>query len=556
VIAQDEVSLHGVVVDSKTKDTLVGASVRISGTSLGTQSDVAGHFSLTLPKSNQTDSLIVTYVGYKKYAEVLANLKIQGDLEINMIDQATTLKEIVVRSLFWLKQYSPEELKEDYEKFCTVMEKIHTGLFDYLSEREWQALKDSSLQVCRYPMSHSEFYRLIALHVGKVRNKHTRHGVSDWWYRQKQNIFPFNIHYFGDKLYVAESLVKDLDFPRGTEILEINGRAPNEIKAMVWPFIPADGYNQTGRMASLNDYFPWYFSLFVEESDKYDIKLKKLNGEEVMVTTPGLKDSFSHLSFQQVLKWRKSSLELRIDQKLKAAYFRIEDSRVFKDSIQNYFQRIQDNDIRYLIIDLRGSGGIREEEQVAELYSYLVTKPFRVYEAIQIKSNDYNVFDKDLTYKPYAKSLKQIKETYFDKLVDSGNGYFLWQKESYLGSIKPANIQFLGTTYILADGRNYSASTDFTSLVSRLDNVFIVGEETGGEYRSYISGAMFGLVLPNSKIGVKIPTWKSILAIEEDPSNRGRGVIPDYPVSISLDDFINGTDVVKEFTYKLITSHN
>jgi hypothetical protein len=108
--------------------------------------------------------------------------------------------------------------------------------------------------------------------------------------------------------------------------------------------------------------------------------------------------------------------------------------------------------------------------------------------------------------------------------------------------------------YILTDGRNYSASTDFTSLASRLDNVFIVGEETGGEYRSYISGAMFGLVLPNSKIGVKVPTWKTILAIEEDPKNRGRGVIPDYPVSITLDDFINGKDIVKEFAFKLISS--
>jgi hypothetical protein len=82
--------------------------------------------------------------------------------------------------------------------------------------------------------------------------------------------------------------------------------------------------------------------------------------------------------------------------------------------------------------------------------------------------------------------------------------------------------------------------------------VFIVGEETGGEYRSYISGAMFGLVLPNSKIGVKIPTWKTILAIEEDENNHGRGVIPDYPVSISLDDFISGKDVVKDFTFELI----
>jgi hypothetical protein len=384
---------------------------------------------------------------------------------------------------------------------------------------------------------------------------HTRHGVTDWWYRQKQNIFPFNIRYFGDKLYVSEPLVKELDFPKGCEIVLINGKTPREIKDMIWPFIPADGFNETGKLASLNDYFPWYFSQFVEEATQYDIKLKNLNRDEVTIITPGLHDSFSHLSLQQVWKWKKSALELTIDEERKIAYFRIEDSRVFKDSIQNYFQRIRDKKVQHLIIDLRGGGGLREEEQVAELYSYLITKPSKIFEAIQVKSNDSKLFDKDFSFKPYAKSLNQLSEKYLDKLVDTGNGYFLWQEESYLGLIKPAAIQFTGTVYILTDGRNYSASTDFTSIASQLDNVFVVGEETGGNYRSYISGAMFGLVLPNSKIGVKVATWKSILAIDENPANRGRGVMPAYPVPVSVDDFISGTDAVKDFTFDLITKH-
>ncbi len=240
---------------------------------------------------------------------------------------------------------------------------------------------------------------------------------------------------------------------------------------------------------------------------------------------------------------------------MKAAYFRIDDSRVFNDSLQTYFQRIRQRGVRSLIIDLRGEGGIREEEHVAQLYSYLITKPARIYESIQVKSNDFRLFDKDFSYKPYAKSLNQIKEKYLDRLVDSGNGYFFWQDESYLGLIKPADIPFTGPVYILTDGRNYSASTDFTSIASSLENVFIVGEETGGEYRSYVSGAMFGLKLPNSKIGVKVATWKSILAIEEKLANRGRGVMPDYPVSVSLDDFIAGTDVTKAFVFELVAKN-
>jgi hypothetical protein len=550
---QQQTGLQGIILDKETKEVLAGASIRISGTAIGTRSDASGRFNLNIPLSHDKDTLIITHVGYKKYESVVTDLRGQSDVQIVLSGEATTLREVVVRSQFWLKQYKPEELIEDYTKFVTIMEKTHTGLYKYISEERWQAMKDSSMQLLKSPMTHSEFYQLIALHVGKVRNMHTRHGVTDWWYKQKQNIFPFNIRYFEDRMYVNEALVDELKYPRGTEILEVNGRTPAEMKQMILPYIPADGYSDSGRYASLNDYFPWYFSLFVEEALEFTIKLKTLNGEEVTVNTQGRRDSFARLSFQQVQKWWKPALELKIDDDLKAAYFRIDDSRVFKDSIKQYFQRLKDHNVEHLVIDLRGGGGIREEEQVVELYSYLTTKPFRAYEPMQIKSNDYTLFDNDFSFKPYGKSRKHIKEEYFDHFEDSGNGYFYWQKEAYFGSLEPATNPFTGKVYILTDGRNYSASTDFTSLASRLENVSIVGEETGGEYREYISGAMFGLVLPNSEIGIKIPTWKSILAIDEDPANRGRGVMPDYPVTISVEDFIEGRDVVKEYAFQLIS---
>lgn len=548
---QATVTIAGVVSDQETGLPLANASIRLARQSGGILSDDQGKFRWQLHTFSATDTLVVSYVGYRTKHLPLAAVQDKLDVQIGLARDITMLNEVIVFSKFWRKEYTPKELQEDYKKFYTLMEKMHTGLFDYISEQQWQALKDSSWQLCQQPMTHSEFYRLIAWHVGNVRNMHTRHGVTDWWYKTKQHIFPFNVQYFGDRLYVKESLVPDLSFPRGTEIMRINGRTPEQIRSMVWPFIPADGFSDTGRMAALNDYFPWFFSLFVEECDTYTIMLKTLSGETSTVTTQGLQDSFRHLSLQQVYRWKKSALELQINDTLKTAYFRIEDSHVFKDSIQVYFKRIRDAHVQYLIIDLRGNQGIREEEQVAELMSYLVTEPFRVYERIEIKSNDASVFDADLTFRPYATSRREI-EQHFSSLKDSGKGYYLWEGESYLGVQQPSRMSFTGTVYILADGRNYSASTDLTSLAAQRDNIFVVGEETGGEYRSYSSGAMYGLVLPNSKIGVKIPTWKTILAIPENPVQRGRGVLPDYPVTPSLDDFISGRDAVLEFTYALI----
>ena len=399
-------SIIGVIVDKDTDAPLGKASIQLLRHSAGTLSNELGQFTLDISSVMPNDTLLVTHVGYAKYFLPLSAIKQLNDLNITMIKEVTLLNEVQVISEFWLKQYPPEKLLEDYQKFYTTLEKVHTGLFEYIPEKEWSALKDSSLQLCKHSMTHSEFYQLIALHVGKIRNTHSRHGVTDSWYKRKTNIFPFNVRYFDDRLYVYESFADDFFFPRGTEILEINGRTPREIKSMVWPYIPADGYIETGKMAALDDYFPWYFALFVEETGLYKIRMKTVSGEEIVVNSPGFRSTFASLSWNQLQKRKKSALELKIDTNSRTAYFRIEDSHFFKDSLNTYFQRIHDNNVQSLIIDLRGEGGIREEEHVAELYSYLIKKPFQVYERIEVMSNDFTVFDKDFTFRPYAKSLK------------------------------------------------------------------------------------------------------------------------------------------------------
>lgn len=549
----NEIIISGIVIDKTSGDRLERASVGMINQSFGTISDDAGQFILKIPEQYKYDTLIISHLGFKNYKRVISEIQDVSNLTVELTHEVTLLKEVPVYSEIMAKRYFPKELKEDYVKFYTILEKVHTGLYDYVSEAQWRVMKDSSLQLLREPMIHRDFFQLIAWHVAKIRNVHTRHGVTNAWIRKKSDIFPFNLSYIKNRLYVAESLSDHVSLPKGTEILEINGRTPREIKSIIWPYIPADGYIETHKTAIINDYFSWFYALFVEEPKQFTITYRTLQGVTETISTPGFKESFRHLGFTLRARYAKSPLELKIEQKLDLAYFRIEDSRLFKDSLYLYFEKINKANVKNLVIDLRGHGGLREESHVTQLFSYLVNKPFRVYERTEVKSNDYSVFDKDFTFRPYANTLAKIKREYFEKLTTSGKGYFLWEKDPCMGIIQPASIHFSGKIYILADGRNHSASTDFTSVASTLDNVWVVGEETGGEYRSYVSGAIFSLVLPNSKIGVKVPTWKSILAIKENPSQRGRGVIPDFPVSQPLAHFIKGRDTVKEFVYDLIS---
>jgi hypothetical protein len=88
--------------------------------------------------------------------------------------------------------------------------------------------------------------------------------------------------------------------------------------------------------------------------------------------------------------------------------------------------------------------------------------------------------------------------------------------------------------------------------MSQLSNVTIVGQETGGAKDSYVSGFMPRLILPNSGITVRIPTWQSKVCCNQPERPTGQGVIPGHEVTQTISDFVDGRDTVKEYVMKLI----
>jgi hypothetical protein len=98
-----------------------------------------------------------------------------------------------------------------------------------------------------------------------------------------------------------------------------------------------------------------------------------------------------------------------------------------------------------------------------------------------------------------------------------------------------------------------SAASHFASLVRGYTNATIVGVETVGGYYVHNGHRAVEYVLPNSKI----KTGFSIVFVEQDAPKKdiqpfGRGIIPNYEVSQSYEDFINNIDTQMNFAIKLI----
>ena len=87
-IEQQTSKIKGTIVDSKTGEPIIGASVKVKGTKLATITDIDGNFELNAPEGAQ---LQVSYVGYKN-----EEFEARNGMKIEIHEDSESLEEIVV----------------------------------------------------------------------------------------------------------------------------------------------------------------------------------------------------------------------------------------------------------------------------------------------------------------------------------------------------------------------------------------------------------------------------------------------------------------------------
>ena len=89
--AYAQIVLKGTLMSGK--ETVVGASIYIKGTTQGTVSDVNGNFTLQIPESLQSSALIISLIGFKTQELPIGT---QTQFNVNLEEELTMLSEIVV----------------------------------------------------------------------------------------------------------------------------------------------------------------------------------------------------------------------------------------------------------------------------------------------------------------------------------------------------------------------------------------------------------------------------------------------------------------------------
>ena len=104
---------------------------------------------------------------------------------------------------------------------------------------------------------------------------------------------------------------------------------------------------------------------------------------------------------------------------------------------------------------------------------------------------------------------------------------------------------------MLINGGTFSASSMFVNCIKGQDDIYIVGENTGGGWYGNNGMIIPEVTLPHTKVRVRVPLYR-LVQYEHKDENKGTGIIPDIMIPTDYQFIKDGKDKKMETVLKMI----
>ncbi len=407
--------------------------------------------------------------------------------------------------------FTAEQYQADLDKLGELLLKIHPSALKFISKEAFLAVIESKKALITNHTTYGEFTWHCSEVVASVHCSHTSGG----FYYENEMLpdafrFPVQTHLVAGHLYVVDPLNNAGKVKRKDEITHINGVSiPNLVKA-VYPHISTQGMIQTTKRHVFNWWSTGMIAYALGLPEKFTVTIK---GKDQPVELNPI-ETFRAPYDDPLHQCRGLCLEISKD---KTAILTIESFNyypwnnltVFTHFIDSTFLEIKKKGVQDLIIDVRFNFGGSSESSIY-LLRYLAKKPF----------------------------------TYYSKAEFEGKTQPLYGESK----ITPFEKRYQGKLWFLMDGIGNSTTGHFMSLVKTWDLGPIIGEELGSN--QFCSAGQKICRLKNTKMLVFIANNVHQSTAVSLPDETG--ILPDYYVSQSIEDYFDERDVVKEYAFDLI----
>ncbi|MCT4583783.1 MAG: S41 family peptidase [Peptostreptococcaceae bacterium] len=461
-------------------------------------------------------------------------------------------------------KYSKAEYIEDLEIVRNILESYHGNLYENISKKEFIYGFNNTKENIKENMNVQDFNYLLSKFLYSLKDGHTSIDLSEELVNNinlESLYLPLKIKFIDNKIY---SDYNSIDIPAGSLILEINdirtelllqklefiagNETDNHINYLAHNYIENDlpylypGYFEPRKLNKIR--FVNSVTRKVEEkiidSSKFDI-----NNINMFAHSNYLKNSYLN-TFKDI--------DASFDMKNQIATLRIysfepTDQFLFYSVLEKFFEDVKIYGINDIIIDLRGNLG-GNSDVTNTVLSYILDDDFYT-----IKKSTLKNIDIDTTYMDNDSKLlyEDLKESYTPTGSYSRNEDGSISEEG-LPSIPFSLNNYDGNVYCLIDGGTFSFASIFAQKIKDMDNGYLIGTSTSGNYYETTAGSLLNFNLPNTKIQLTVPIMQLHLNddIDGETENNLLSVKPNYEVPLNITDFVNQIDTHMDFTYELI----
>ncbi|MCP2027261.1 hypothetical protein L1276_002418 [Flavobacterium sp. HSC-32F16] len=474
------------------------------------------------------------------------------------------------------EKFAVEKLKQDLILFKEIREKANSGIYKYRTKKQIDSIYLWAFTQINEPKELIDFYKIILQITdfeGSLHNDTTLPDDFEKKYSSGTVFFPYPVKIVNNQLLLN---FKNTEIPAGSQIHSLNGIETKKLLSSFYKYYTTDGYNITGKSIGIGSAFAKYFEFEYGPQKKFSVEYSLPNETQkrkkiiLAVSNETRKQNFKNRHSLAIDSLQYSRAKDKYHFKViseKTALLSIhtfligqnakdKEHLAYKKYLDSCFEYLSKNsEIKNLIVDVRNNGGGTDPNDIVT-FSYLSAKPYRenasAYVNFQeVPFSEYLVYEETETHKKQEEKKDfqdELKEE-FPKL-ESGK-YFQDKKFNQL--LQPDKNSFKGQIYLLISPRIASAGSLFASLTAGNTNAIVIGEETMGGYYGHNGHTPIEYELPNTKI----KTQFSIVNLEQNVPKKtnqifGRGIIPDYEVKQTLEDFLQNKDTQFEYTLKLI----
>lgn len=449
---------------------------------------------------------------------------------------------LIICTIFqWLygqKQFSAEQLKNDFDIFSTSLQQVHPSVYRFITKDSLQQIFQQSRQQITEPQTELAFHTLLRQTIRHIRCGHTTAKPSADWYNaqiKSPKLIPLEVIFLDDQLYVKQAFEKDTLLRPGTKIKAINDRLSSNIIQEMKAIQEIDGFSTTYENTKIERLFRTYFLFLYGRSDQYKIDFLDPKGITKSTFLEGgiaKPKSSSNLDSEALFQISGSTFSIAPGQ-ANMAILDINNftSKGYKKYYKKVFKSIRQKGIQHLVIDLRGNGG-GYFPNGNTLLKYLLPQEF---------SMDFSRPKTKIAKNPYLKMPFSSKMTrwLFGLIPDDDKAD---PHRNYAINYKPKKkYGFNGQIYVLIDGGTFSMGSLVATRLKHSTDCQVIGEETGGGELGSNAVLMYELTLPETQIRIKIPYY--FLIHKVDSKIYGRGVIPQIKTNYQLEDILQNRDL-------------